>query len=73
MADILIRNVSAEDLKLLGNQARRLGLSKSDFLRRLLRQEARRVATRVTREDLDRFSDAVPDLADDSFIKDAWS
>lgn len=73
MPDILIRNVSAEDLKLLDKQARRLGLSRSEFLRRQLRQEARRVATRVTRADLILFSDLVPDLEDEAVMTDAWS
>ena len=73
MPDVLIRNFSAADLELLDKQARRLGLSRSEFLRRQLHQEARRVATRVTRVDLVHFSDLVPDLADEAVMTDAWS
>ena len=39
MPDVLIRNFSADDLELLDKQARRLGLSRSEFLRRQLHQE----------------------------------
>lgn len=73
MPDVLIRNFSAADLELLDKQAHRLGLSRSEFLRRQLHQEARRVATRVTRVDLVQFSDLVPDLADEAVMTDAWS
>lgn len=73
MPDVLIRNFSAADLKLLDKQALRLGLSRSEFLRRQLHQEARRVATPVTRVDLIQFSDLVPDLEDEAVMTDAWS
>lgn len=73
MPDVLIRNFSAADLELLDKHARRLGLSRSEFLRRQLHQEARRVATRVTRVDLVQLSDLVPDLEDEDVMTDAWS
>lgn len=73
MPDVLIRNFSAADLELLDKQARRLGLSRSEFLRRQLHQEARRVATPVTTIDLVRFSELVPDLEDEAVMTDAWS
>lgn len=73
MADVLIRNLSDSDLELLDKQARRLGLSRSEFLRRQLHQEAQRGATRVTRVDLVQFSDLVPDLEDEAVMTDAWS
>ena len=73
MPDVLIRNFPAEDLALLDEHAARLGLSRTEFLRRQLHQEARRTATRVTAADLTRFSSAVADLADESVISNAWS
>jgi hypothetical protein len=73
MPDVLIRNFPAEDLALLDEHAARLGLSRTEFLRRQLHQEARRTATTVTAADLTRFSSAVADLADESVISNAWS
>ena len=73
MPDVLIRNLSAADLALLDKQARRLGLSRSEFLRRQLHQEARRVATPVTRVDLVQFSVLVSDLEDETVMTDAWT
>jgi len=73
MPDVLIRNFPAEDLALLDEHAARLGLSRTEFLRRQLHQEARRTATTVTAADLMRFGSAVADLADESVISNAWS
>ncbi|MEJ7755849.1 MAG: ribbon-helix-helix domain-containing protein [Nocardioidaceae bacterium] len=39
MPDVLIRNFPAEDLALLDEHAARLGLSRTEFLRRQLHQE----------------------------------
>ncbi|MBA3265707.1 MAG: ribbon-helix-helix protein, CopG family [Nocardioidaceae bacterium] len=73
MPDLLIRNFPAEDLALLDERAARLGLSRTEFLRRQLHQEARRSATTVTAADLSELSSAVADLADESVMSDAWS
>lgn len=73
MPDVLIRNVPAEDVALLDEHAARLGLSRPEFLRRQLHQEARRTATTVTGADLRRFGAAVADLSDDAVMSDAWS
>ncbi len=73
MPDVLIRNFPAEDLALLDEHAARLGVSRTEFLRRQLHQEARRTATTVTGADLTRFSTAVSDLADHAVMSDAWS
>lgn len=73
MPDVLIRNFPADDLALLDEHAARLGLSRTEFLRRQLHQEARRTATTVTPADLTRFSTATADLADDAVMSDAWS
>lgn len=73
MPDVLIRNFPAEDLALLDEHAARLGISRAEYLRRHLQQEARRTATAVTVVDLAKFSAAFPDLADDDVMSDAWS
>ncbi len=73
MPDVLIRNFPAEDLALLDEHAARLGVSRTEFLRRQLHQEARRTATTVTAADLSELSSAVADLADESVISNAWS
>lgn len=73
MPDVLIRNFPAEDLALLDEHAARLGLSRTEFLRRQLHQEANRTATTVAVADLTRFSTAAADLADAAVMSDAWS
>ncbi|MFC9363650.1 ribbon-helix-helix protein, CopG family [Rhodococcus sp. NPDC057014] len=73
MSDVLIRNFPAEDLALLDEHAARLGISRTEFLRRQLQQEARRTITTVSTADLVRFAQDFPDLADDEVMRDAWS
>jgi len=41
MPDVLIRNVPAEHLALLDEHAARYGISRAEYLRRQLQQEAR--------------------------------
>ncbi|WP_368680069.1 ribbon-helix-helix protein, CopG family (plasmid) [Rhodococcus opacus] len=73
MADFLIRNFPAEDLALLDEHAARLGISRTEYLRRQLQQEARRTVTAVSVTDLVRFSQDFPDLADDEVMHGAWT
>lgn len=73
MPDVLIRNFPADDLELLDEQARRVGLSRTEYLRRQLQREARRTESRVTAGDLDAFSGLLPDLADTDVMGEAWS
>jgi hypothetical protein len=73
MSDVLIRNFPAEDLALLDEHAARLGISRTEFLRRQLQQEARRTITTVSTADLLRFAQDFPDLADDGVMRGAWS
>ncbi len=73
MPDILIRDIPAEDLKRLDEQAERLGLSRNEFLRQRLHQEAERIAPRTTIEDLRRMAESLSDLGDESIMRDAWS
>lgn len=73
MPDVLIRDIPAEDLALLDERVTRLGISRTEFLRRQLHQAAQRTATPVTALDLVRFSTSFANLADDDVMTDAWS
>ena len=73
MPDILIRNIPAEDLERLDEQARRSGLSRTDFLRRQLHLQARRSDDSVTVSDLNAMSDLLNDLNDPTVMNEAWS
>lgn len=68
----LIRNFPAQDLVVLDEHAARLGISRTEYLRRLLQQEARRAASAVTVADLEKFSQAFSDLSDDDLMSHAW-
>ena len=72
MPDILIRNFPAEDLSLLDEQAARLGISRSEYLRRHLHREARRTVGPVTAADLRALGSLVADLADDTVMSASW-
>lgn len=73
MPNVLIRDIPQEDLELLDEQARRAGLSRADFLRRQLQQQARRSATPVVVEDLEVMTQLLQGLGEDDVIADAWS
>lgn len=73
MPDILIRNFPADDLELLDEKARRVGLSRTEYLRRQLHREARRTQAHVSATDLTNLSALVADLADPEVMRDAWS
>jgi hypothetical protein len=73
MPDVLIRNFPAEDLALLDQHAARLGISRTDYLRRHLQQAARRAVITVTAADLITFGQTVSDLVSDDVMTDAWS
>ena len=73
MPDVLIRDVPAEDLARIDAHAARLGLSRTEYLRRRLHQEAARPATPVTADDLRAFTARFGDLDDPEVIRQAWS
>ncbi len=72
MTDLLIRGLDADDLERLEARARRLGLSRGEYVRRRLRADARPVIA-VSVADLERFAEALSDLGDDAVMADAWS
>jgi len=73
MPDILIRDVSVEDLARIDAHAARMKISRTEYLRRRLHQEASRPTTPVTPADLQLFAARFSDLADPEVMRRAWS
>jgi hypothetical protein len=72
MADMLIRDIPDEVIAGLDAHAGRLGLSRSEYVRRRLAQDAVRSSSAVTVQDLARFAEAFSDLADPDVMSQAW-
>ena len=73
MPDVLIRDVSDEDLLRIDEDASTLGLSRAEYLRREIRQMARRGKGRLTLSDLERAAERASDLDDQEVMQRAWS
>lgn len=72
MSDMLIRDVPEDVLAALDANAARLGLSRSEYVRRELSHVAQRSASPVTSNDLQRFTNTFSDLADVDVMDQAW-
>lgn len=72
MADLLIRDVPEEVVAAVDLGARRLGLSRSEYVRRMLAQDATRPGGPVTVADLSRFAETFADLGDPEVMRQAW-
>jgi hypothetical protein len=72
MSDVLIRDVPDDIIAALDSHAGRLGLSRSEYLRRRLAQDAAAPGSPVSVEDLARFADTFGDLADPDVMSQAW-
>jgi hypothetical protein len=72
MTDMLIRDVPDDVVAALEAHARRLGLSRSEYVRRRLAQDATASDSPVTTADLARFADSFGDLADPDVMSQAW-
>lgn len=72
MTDILVRDVPDEVVAALDARALRLGLSRSEYLRRRLAQEAVAGPEAVTVDHLNVFAETFADLADPEVMKGAW-
>lgn len=70
MADVLLRNLSDEELAAVDARASRLGLSRNEYLRRLVRRDIEPVPVR--QQDLEAFAAAFGDLADPDVMSGAW-
>jgi hypothetical protein len=73
MTDILIRDVPDDVLGVIDAKAKRLGLSRSAYLRRALERERSETATAVTVDALARLASLTADLDDGVVMSDAWS
>ena len=73
MTDVLIRDVPDEVLAAIDAKAKRLGLSRSAYLRRALDRERTPDAGPITVDDLQRLSELTVDLHDPDVMSSAWS
>jgi len=73
MPDILIRDVPDEVVSLIEQRARQLGLSRAEFLRRLLARESAGRTTQTTADDWQAFEERHADLDDPEVMTDAWA
>lgn len=72
MADLLIRDVPDDVVAAIDADAKRLGLSRSEHLRRTLARISNKPAGRVTVDDFRRFSTVFADLGDEEVMRRAW-
>ncbi len=72
MTDMLIRDVPDDVIAALEAHARRLGLSRTEYVRRRLAQDAAVSDSPVTTGDLTRFASTFGDLADPDVMSQAW-
>ena len=72
MTDVLIRDVPDDVIAALDARAGRLGLSRSEYVRRRLAQDAAMSSFPVSVQDLARFTEVFGDLADPDVMSRAW-
>src|SRR6476659_6686508 len=72
VTDILIRDVPDEVIAAVDARASRLGLSRSEYVRRRLAQDAASAGLAVTTQDLARFAEVFADLGDPEVMWQAW-
>jgi Ribbon-helix-helix protein, copG family len=72
MTDMLIRDVPDDVVAAVDAHASRLGLSRSEYVRRRLAQDAAVQESAVTVADLAAFTDSFGDLADPDAMSRAW-
>jgi hypothetical protein len=68
----LIRDVPDDVIAAVDAHAGRLGLSRSEYVRRRLAQDASAPGSLVSVQDLARFADVFSDLADPEVMSRAW-
>lgn len=73
MADILIRNVPDDVLAAIDARAKRVGLSRTEYLRRTLEREHSGGSDPVTLDHLRRVAVLAADLDDPQVMSSAWS
>lgn len=73
MTDVLIRDIPDDVIAALDAHAARLGLSRSEYVRRRLAQDAATSGVPVSVNDLARFASTFADLADPDVMSRAWT
>jgi hypothetical protein len=71
MTDLLIRGIPDEVVAGVDARASRLGISRSEYIRRRLAQDVA-AGQAVTANDLARFADMFGDLSDPDLMSQAW-
>jgi plasmid stability protein len=72
MTDLLIRDVPDEVVAAVDARASRLGLSRSEYVRRRLAQDAVSAGSTVTTQDLAQFAEVFAGLDDPAVMSRAW-
>lgn len=72
MTDVLVRDVPEDVVSALDARAARMGLSRSEYLRRRFAQEAVAHLRPVTVQDLTTFAETFADLTDGDVMTGAW-
>jgi predicted transcriptional regulator len=72
VSDVLIRDVPDDVLAALDQLAAKLGLSRTEYIRRRLAQDARTASITVTAGDWRRFADSYGDLGNPAVMDRAW-
>ncbi|MDQ2874233.1 MAG: ribbon-helix-helix protein, CopG family [Actinomycetota bacterium] len=72
MTDVLIRDVPDDVIAAVDAHASRLGLSRSEYVRRRLARDAAVPGSAVSVQDLTRFAEMFGDLADPDVMSRAW-
>lgn len=72
MTDLLIRDVPDEVVAAIEVKAKRLGLSRTEYLRRQMARVATTGGAEVTVESLQLFAETFSDLGDDDVMRGAW-
>ena len=73
MTDILIRDVPDEVLAAIDAKAKRVGLSRTEYLRRALERERTQANGPIGTDHLAQMAGLVQDLDDPDVMADAWS
>ena len=72
MTDILIRDVPENVIASIDAKATKLGISRTEYLRRSLVREGTESSEEVTVSHFAKFATAFADLLDDDVMADAW-
>lgn len=72
MSDMLIRGIPDEVMAAIDARASALGISRSEYVRRRLAQDAAAALVEVHAADLLEFSRSFTDLADEEVMARAW-